>query len=65
MIYMSQKYSKYVLKYVITYVTKPRALVKFAEIANDDNKTHIPARAEKTVWGKISQSEPNLNFTKK
>ncbi len=39
-------------------MTKPRVLIKFADMANDDSKIHIPANAENTVWGKINQSEP-------
>ncbi len=52
-------------KYVNTYVTKPRVLVKFADIENDDSKKHIPAKAENIVCNTISQSEPNFKFKKK
>jgi len=43
-------------------VTKPRVLVKFADIENDDSKIHIPAKAENIVCNTISQSEPNFKL---
>jgi len=55
----------YSIKYVNIYVTKPRVLVKFAAIENDESKTHIPAKAENIVCNKISQSEPNFKFKNK
>lgn len=44
------------------YVARPRRLVKYAVIENDDSKVQIPDRDKNIVWNKISQSRPNLNI---
>lgn len=51
-----------ILKNMNTYVTRPRRLIKWADIENDESKVQIPDKDINIVWNKISQSRPNLNI---
>jgi hypothetical protein len=51
-----------ILKSIHTYVTRPRRLIKWADIENDESKVQIPDNDKNIVWNKISQSRPNLNI---